>query len=239
MSSATVSDRAPSIPGAPHAAGALIPSFPAWGLTWRTLVMGIGVALVVTAPWAGVWYYKWAVRQIALPNGARLRLDADVAGSWFLFVALGLVEWLGAGLRSELHSDNGYVLIFVLNAALGAMFVKWFCGSLRSADGSVQLSYIGGYWAYIGRSLLALLALFTIIGWAWVVKAMLQWVCRNVVGSPAVAFNGAGFEILWRTLVFALGSAFIVTIPFLMRWWTNWFVSRFAATSAQAPVPAA
>jgi hypothetical protein len=225
-------------PGGPYSAigapfGPLIPSFPAWGLTWRSIVSGLGVALVVTAPWAGVWYYKWFAERVALPGGRPLRLDATVGNSWFLFVAFGLLEWLGAGLD---HVGAGAVslLLFLLQAVLGALFLQWFCANLRTDDRSTRVAYQGGYIRFVGWGLLFLLSIFTVIGWAWVLRAQLRWVCRNISGTPALEFNGTGFGILWRSIVLVIGAAFIITIPITFKWWTNWFVSQFSTSPVLA-----
>jgi hypothetical protein len=34
--------------------------------------------------------------------------------------------------------------------------------------------------------------------------------------------------VLWRTLVFSIGCAFIIPIPWLLRWYTKWYASQFA-----------
>ncbi len=33
--------------------------------------------------------------------------------------------------------------------------------------------------------------------------------------------------MLWRTLVFVIACAFIIPIPWMMRWYAQWFVSQF------------
>ena len=35
-------------------------------------------------------------------------------------------------------------------------------------------------------------------------------------------------SILWRTLVFALGCVLFIPIPWMLRWYTRWYVSQFA-----------
>jgi uncharacterized protein DUF4339 len=41
------------------------------GVLWRTLVMGIGCALIIPIPWVIRWYTRWYVSQLALaPRGA-------------------------------------------------------------------------------------------------------------------------------------------------------------------------
>src|SRR5271157_3097591 len=93
-------------PAASVAGGPLVPSFPAWGLAWRSIVYVIGVGFVIPAPWAGVWYWKWFVSRIALPGGRPLRLEAKVSDIWYVFVGLGLVQWLTQRLERDLAGDS-------------------------------------------------------------------------------------------------------------------------------------
>ena len=39
-------------------------------------------------------------------------------------------------------------------------------------------------------------------------------------------FIGTGWGILWRTFAFCLGSIFLIPIPWLLRWYSAWFVSQ-------------
>ena len=66
------------------------------------------------------------------------------------------------------------------------------------------LSFSGSVWAYLGWTILTVLSIFTIIGWAWVYTAWLRWFCRNVQGTRReVLFIGSGLEFLWRAIVLA------------------------------------
>ena len=78
-------------------------------------------------------------------------------------------------------------------------------------------------------------ACITIIGWAWVLTAWMRWICRNVEGTRReVTFNASGLEVLWRTIVFSIGFAFLIPIPWVLRWYANWFISQFALTERGA-----
>ena len=41
-------------------------------------------------------------------------------------------------------------------------------------------------------------------------------------------FNASGLGVLWRTLVMTIGCAFIIPIPWVIRWYTRWYVSQLA-----------
>ena len=49
-----------------------------------------------------------------------------------------------------------------------------------------------------------------------------------------VTFNASGLEVLWRTIVFSIGFAFLIPIPWVLRWYANWFISQFALTERGA-----
>ena len=52
--------------------------------------------------------------------------------------------------------------------------------------------------------------------------------------GKSVVFNGTGLEVLWRTILLAIGCAFIIPIPWVMRWYNRWYVSQFALVERTA-----
>jgi hypothetical protein len=101
--------------------------------------------------------------------------------------------------------------------------------NLASNGQKIPLSFEGSIWGYIGWQLLFVISMITIIGWAWVITAMLRWICRNINGTRReVLFNASGLEVLWRSIVFVLLCALIIPIPWMLRWYGQWYVSQFA-----------
>ena len=99
--------------------------------------------------------------------------------------------------------------------------------SLASNGQPLGLSFSGSIWAYLGWSILGVLSIFTIIGWAWVYVAAMRWVCRNIQGTQReVLFVGTGLEFLWRAVVAAIASLFIIPIPWVYRWMWQWMASQ-------------
>ncbi len=82
---------------------------------------------------------------------------------------------------------------------------------------------------------LLVVSFITIVGWAWVVKYMMQWICRNVRGTIGFDFTGSGLEILWRSLAVGLLSVLIVPIPWIHRWYVSWFISRISVVPPGGP----
>jgi hypothetical protein len=220
----------PSIshPGAPAAVGAysggpLSIDFGILEFVWRTLVLLIGLILVILAPWALVWYLKWIVPCAQVPGrpnlsfaGAAMTIVPWYFGAVVLIVAVSLtgIDWL----------NNLMVLV---ELALNWLFLKWLVANLASNGQPLGLSFSGSIWAFIGWSILAAISFITIVGWAWVYVAWLRWFCRNIQGTRReVLFIGSGLEFLWRAIVAGLASLFIIPIPWMYRWMSQWLASQ-------------
>jgi hypothetical protein len=210
-----------SVSGA--ATGPLIPAFPVWGLFWRSVVTLIGVVLIIPAPWVGPWFYKWLCERISLPDGRPLTFSGKPGDIWYVFVAWGAFMWIG-----QLKEGRFELVTIVLSWILGVLLLRWVCAHASTADERLKLSFEGKYLPYIGWNILLALSAITIIGWAWVMKYMLRWICQNVRGTAEFAFTGTGLEILWRTVVVVLLSILIIPIPWMMRWYTQWMFSQVA-----------
>ena len=97
-------------------------------------------------------------------------------------------------------------MIYVVQIVLYWLFLKWLVANLASNGQSLGLSFSGSFWAYFGWSILAVISVITIIGWAWVYTAMMRWICSNIQGTRReVVFTGTGLEMLWRTIVLFIG----------------------------------
>ena len=212
--------------------GALEPSFPAWGLIWRSVVSSLGVWSVVGAPWAGVWFYRWFAGRIALPGGRALRLDADVRGAWPLFLAMGLSNWLEEGFSDWLDDKSALAISVLIEAALWAWLVKWFVARLRTDDGATRLGFEGSFFGLAAWMVLFYVGVVSVIGWAWALKNMLRWTARRISGPVAVEFHARGAEILRQTALLLLACIPVVTIPWALSRWTNWIASRFSVGAA-------
>jgi hypothetical protein len=119
----------------------------------------------------------------------------------------------------------------LLQAFLSWMILRWIVANIASNGQPLGLSFAGGVWTYIGWQILFCLSFITIIGWAWVLAAWMRWVARNIQGTRrAVVFTGSGLDVLWRTLVFSIGCMLIIPIPWLLAWYTRWYIGRFELT---------
>jgi len=222
----------PVVPGAGAVSGSSAPAggslsvdFGIWDFIWRALVLFIGLVLVIPVPWVIVMYCRWIVSCTHVPDRPNLTFSGRPVtilwwylGAIFLSICLALagIQYLNA------------LMIFV-QFGLYWLAIKWFVANIASNGQPLGLSFSGSYWGYLGWNILSALSIITIIGWAWVYTAQMRWMCRHVEGTRReIIFNATGLEFLGRSLVTGLGCIFIVTIPWVMRWFIRWQVSQVA-----------
>jgi hypothetical protein len=115
------------------------------------------------------------------------------------------------------------------------MTIRWVVANISSQGRHLPLTFAGSPWAYLGWYVLLYVSVITIIGWAWVTTAWIRWICRNITGTRRnIVFTASGWQILWRTLVFALAAALIIPIPWAMGWYAGWYVSQFVLVEPTA-----
>ena len=213
----------PVMAGAAPGGRALSADLPLWGLLGRSLLYIIGMLLVIPAPWVATGFYRWFVSRIQVPDRPNLSFTGQVGDIWWVFVLMGLLTFVGV------YDSTFQLIATVLQAVLGWMVLRWVVGNLASNGQKLPMAFDGSVWAYIGWQLLMIISFITIIGWAWVVTAMIRWICRNISGTRReILFNGSGLGVLWRTIVMAIGCAFLIPIPWVIRWYAQWYVSQFA-----------
>ena len=207
---------------------------PVWPLFWRVLLAGIGHAFIVPSPWTSTMLCRFLVEQTALPDGRRLKFTGQPGDIWYLFIAIAALSWFHeAANHLGVHRSAG-LLGLLIGAYLTVLMYRWACANVKSEDGRVDLSFGGEPLAYLGWTLLLILSFVTIIGWAWVGKFVMQWICRNVQGTLKFDFTATGWQILWRVLVFGLLTVLIVPIPWTIRWFTRWMVSQVSVVPSPA-----
>ena len=156
-------------------------------------------------------------------------------------IDVGLWELLGRGLVFVF----GFLLV-IPAPWVATNFYRWMVSRLRVPQ-RPDLAFTGqpmDIWyvfigmallTYVGWYILLILSSITIIGWAWVVTAWMRWNCANIDGTRReIVFNATGLEMLWRTLLFGLGCALLIPIPWAMRWYAQWYVSQFSLEERNA-----
>jgi len=208
---------------ASYGGGALSIDFGIWDFTWRSFLLLLGLILVIPAPWVLVWYVKWLVTQVHVPGRPNLSFTgrSSIIAAWYfgaivlaIGVALSGVQWLND-------------VMGVVQLVLYWLFLRYLVANLASNEQPLGLSFSGSVWAYLGWTLLGVISILTVIGWAWVYAAQMRWVCRNIEGTRhEVVFKGTGVEYLWRLIVVVVASAFIIPIPWVFRWMMRWQSSQ-------------
>jgi hypothetical protein len=203
--------------------GAVSADLPVWGLFGRSLLYAIGIAFVIPAPWVATGFYRWFISRVHVPGRPALAFTGQVGDIWWVFVLMGLLSYVGI-------YDPTYQLIANVGAiALSWLIVRWIVGNLASNGEKLPTAFTGSIWGYIGWNILLVISFITIIGWAWVAVAWTRWICRNISGTRrAIVFNASGLEVLWRSLLLIIGCAFVIPIPWVLRWFSRWYVSQFA-----------
>jgi hypothetical protein len=209
--------------GGSYSGGPLSIDFEILEFAWRTLVLVVGLIFIIPAPWVLIWYIKWIVPCVRVPGRPNLSFEGEAMTivPWFFgFVVLMIgVSLIGSQLLSN--------LMILVQMALYWLFLKWFIANLASNGQPLGLGFSGPVWTYVGWGILAVLSIFTIVGWAWVYVAWMRWICRNIQGTRReVFFIGSGLEFLWRAIVAAIASAFIIPIPWVYRWMWQWLASQ-------------
>lgn len=207
--------------------GALGSALPVWGLFGRLLLVAIGSLLVVPSPWTSTAFYRFVCAHTALPGGRRLGFAGKPEDVWYLFMAVSALS-----LATMAPLEYGGLVVLLVTWGLQFLILKWFVANVGSEDGRVKLAFAGEVLPYIGWNFLLIVSFVTIIGWAWVLKFMMQWICRNVRGTTGFEFTATGFDILWRSIVFALLCTFVIPIPWLTRWYASWMISQVSAVPA-------
>ena len=192
----------------------------------------VGGALCIPLAWVNVGIARWVCRTTIFSDGttAEFRGTGGEVVVWHIFLFLIFVGQQFALARTAPGDYGSMIAItgitYVAISAIAHTLLKWFIYNLRLSTGP-HLTFTGSFPAFLGWYLALLLSGITIVGWAWVAVAMYQWIARNTKGDGiAIEFRASGLDFLWRAMVTAAGSLFIVTIPFLMVWFLRWLIGQ-------------
>jgi len=205
-----------------YGGGPISIEFGIWDFTWRSLVLVLSFLVVIPVPWALLMYCQWIVTCVRIPQRPNLSFTGRaVELMWFYaFVLLVIVASLTQSQIVSLATNVGQLVLYWL-------LIRWFIANLGSNGQPLGLRFTGSFWGFLGWTVLSVIAIITIVGWAWVYVAQLRWMCRHIEGTRReVIFNGTGLEFLWRAVVAAILSLFIIPIPWVYRWMSRWLASQ-------------
>ena len=160
----------------------------------------------------------WFVRNLSFSDWTKAHFSGTGGQIWWVFLliiltlALNFIPVVGA-----------FISLFG-SSWMNLLIYRWFFGNFNPSSGET-LIFMGGYWPFLGYSLLLSLSIYSIIGWAWVATAFMRWFCRNIsIPGQEVVFVGKGWDALWRGFAAILGSLLIITIPWLWVWYLRWIM---------------
>ena len=205
----------------------------ALGLFGRYLGVMLSYLVVIPLPWILAWYLRWCVDNVRMSDNTPIAFVGKGNQIWFPVIAVGIFGFVGNFVPDAWALPFALVDI-PLSLYVFLLVLRWFCQNVVISDGP-QLSFEGKFLAYCGWSVLMILSVVTVIGWAWVAVAMYRWMCRNVRWrGHEVEFNGTGGQVLWRSLVVLLCSILIIPIPWIALWYTKWLVSMLSVRPVAA-----
>jgi GYF domain 2 len=207
--------------------GTLAIDFGIGEFAWRSLVFILGMAVVIPAPWVLCWYLRWFVPCVHVPGRPNLSFTGQpgMIAKWY-FGAIAIII-LGAVAAAIVDSQVLSNAVNFVQIVLYWLVIRYLIANLASNGQPLGFTFSGTFWAFLGYTLLALIAFVTIIGWAWVYVAQIRWFCRNIQGTRRqVIFKGSGAQFLWRAIVAGLLSVLIIPIPWVYRWMMRWMASQ-------------
>ena len=194
----------------------------------QSLVFVIGFLFVIPAPWVVlIYFYQWIVSRVRVPQRPNLAFTGKSTIS-----GMSSSRWRSSSIvasRPAVPIAQLSVTVTEFSAYLSWLIDTWIVSNL-SSNGQPLPARVSP--ARAGP----------IIGWH---------LLRPSRPSPSSAGRGspppgcAGYaamsaariarsfstrrawRCLWRTLVVAIGCVFLIPIPWVLRWYTSWYVSQF------------
>jgi hypothetical protein len=209
-----------------------------WILLWM-----LSALVLVPVAWVMAAVGRWLCRNLRLSDGTTATFrgtGGEVFGWAFLCALLALASIVvslaapGASISIPIA-----ILILVIQCAVGLQILKWFWSRVEWSGGP-RLRFAGGYVGFLGWSLLVMVSIYTIIGWAWAGAALYRWLAANVQAEGVrFVWRGKGHEVLWRFLVGGLACILIIPIPWVTLWLLRWVVERTAIQRTAGAAPTA
>lgn len=195
----------------------------------RYLAASLGSILIIPAPWLGAWLLRYIFEKIEVEDGTEITFEGRAGEIWLPIMLMVVLLFGGAvpGLPPEIKASMPLLLI-PIDVFILMYIVRWYVRATRI--NGTSLTFEGCYWSFLGYYLLFFVSIFTIIGWAWVLAAVIRWYYRSIDGSYVFSFTAKGHEILWRAIVAMLASVLIIPIPWVLVWITRWPLEQTTIT---------
>ena len=200
-------------------------------LLWYASIVGIPVGWTYTV--------RWVLENIELSGGPKLSFRGRAAEAYVYFLLTAVFSVLNRqdpttwdvlrGLEPPLLGLIVLAMWICLLATQGLVYwnlYRWVCTNVSLSSGST-LMFHGGVWRYIGWTILQVLSIFTVVGWAWVQTAFLRWqLGQTRTSGTQLQFRGSGFGVLWRTVGATAACILIVPIPWVVTYMIGWYLAN-------------
>ncbi|MFM2124643.1 MAG: hypothetical protein RL328_1094 [Acidobacteriota bacterium] len=195
------------------------------------LALVVASILVIPAAWVQAAIAGWVCRSLRFSDGGTATFRGTGGDIVVWQTMIGLIAWVMVLIvRGDDQQGTDVPVLIVLGVAIVAVMhtiFRWLIYNVH-LDHGPTLIFTGGLGAVVGWHLAILAAGVTVIGWAWVAVAMYRWLAKHIKGQGvAIEFRGSAIDFLWRTTAVVVGSALLITIPFLAHWYAKWFLGSF------------
>jgi len=188
---------------------------------------------VIPAAWGATSLLRWGMERIERTDGGHIRFEGRGGQVWPLFIALIALIILPQCAHSLFGRPEGPGFILLLTlvllpliAAVKLAIYRWIIDNLRLTPGG-QARLTASYGGYLGWLVILNASIFTLVGWAWVVPALLRWLAGSVQGDGyGLEFVGTGWGLLWRAALWTVGILFVIPIPWVLRSVYGWFTDN-------------
>ncbi|EFL51477.1 conserved hypothetical protein [Solidesulfovibrio fructosivorans JJ]] len=198
-----------------------------------TALCAVLALFVIPAAWGVVAFTAWWCGGLVFSDGTRAEFTGRGGRVWPLFavaVFLAILPSLvTAGMEHNARTTSVQLLLVLalvpFDVAVKLPIYRWLFANIRLEPGGAP-RFHGRYLPYLGWVLLFYLTALTVVLWPWVATGLVRWFCDNLEGDGYdVMFVGTGWGLLWRSVVWFVGSLLLIPIPWVLRsmyrWWTD------------------
>ena len=160
-------------------------------LRWILLAIG-GALLVVPLAWVTAAIARWACRNMKFSDGTTIefRGTGDEVVVWHVFYIFVLVGHYFLARAVESQSLVAYFMVTIAANAvmlyIVLLLIKWFVYNVKISPGPA-MSFVGSPVSFLGWSLLVVLLVPTVVGWAWGLAALYRWLAENVKAAACAS----------------------------------------------------
>jgi len=143
-----------------------------FNLLWRGIVFGLGVSLIIPAPWAAVWFWKWTVSRVVVPGHRAPGFIGEVTDIWYVFMgfgALNYVRWIGLFVNNMTLTWSIVIAVacLLLQFMLAWMMLRWLVSNLVASYERLAITFTGNPITMMGWFILMILPIPAIGGLVW------------------------------------------------------------------------